>query len=144
MMDDINLRDSAEYRALTRLTPDLQLAVKAQLTSLGAQLVAVDLITPGNYSCLINPMLPWPEDYRAAYLVQLIQQKVQQDSRWYQTFIDVLEKDHSLYSGIVGSIQRTVNLLHQQKQSNIVDATPSSIASASSLYFPSHCGREQY
>lgn len=142
MMDDIDLRDSAEYRALIRLTPDLQLAVKAQLISLGAQLVAVDLITRGNYSYLINPMLE--EEYRAAKLVELIQQKVQQDSRWYQTFIDVLEKDHSQYSGIVGSIQRTVNLLHQQKQSNIVDATPSSIASASSLYFPTHCGREQY
>ena len=134
-------RDSAEYRALISLTPALQLAIESQLTPLGGELVAVGLITPGNYSWLINPMLP--EDYRAANLVRLIQQRVRQDSRWYQTFIDVLEKDLSQYSGIVGSLQRTVNLLRRQQQSNVVDVMPSSIASDFSLHFPSHFGREQ-
>ena len=44
-------------RALLDLTPELQLAVKTQLTPLGGHLVAVGLITLDEYGWLINPTL---------------------------------------------------------------------------------------
>ena len=142
-MDDIN-RDSAEYRALVCLTPAFELAVKTQLTSLGAQFVAIGLITPDDCCWLIiNPSLQ--EDDQAANLIRLIKQKVRQEPQCYQKFISALEKDRSQYSSIVGTLQHTVELIRQQQQSNTVDATPSSTASTSSIYFPLHihCGREQ-
>ena len=110
---DVN-RDSAEYRALIELTPELQLAVKTQLTSLGGHLVAVGLITPDDYTWLINSTLR--EDKQAANLIGLIQQKVQQDTGCYQTFVDVLQKDQSQYSGIVENLQQTVTRLRQQQR----------------------------
>ena len=135
---DIN-RDSAEYRALL----DLQLAVKTQLTPLGGHLVAVGLITLDEYEWLRSPY--HRIDDRAAYLIGLIQQKVQQDSRWYQTFVGILEKDQPQYGDLVGRLQQTLTRLRQQQQRNIVDGMPpSSFASASSLSFPSQHGREQY
>ena len=141
MDDDID-RDSAEYRALVCLAPALELAVKSQLTSLGAQFVAVGLITPDDCCWLIiNPSLR--EDDQAANLIRLIKLKVHQDPQCYQKFINVLGKDQLRYSGIVGSLQRTVELIRRQPQSNTVDATPPSTASTSSIHFPLHCGREQ-
>ena len=112
-MDGTN---SAEYRAWIGLTPVLQLAVKSQLTSLGAHLQAVGLITPDDYDWLINP-LP-RRDEQAAYLIQLIQQKVRQDPQCYQTFIAVLENDRSQYSDIIGRLQQTVMVLRQQQPSS--------------------------
>ena len=108
---DVN-RDSAEYRALIKLTPELQLAVKTQLTPLGGRLVAVSLITPDDYNWLINSTLR--EDKQAANLIGLIQLKVQRDTGCYQTFVDVLRKDQSQYSGIVEKLQQTVMQLQQQ------------------------------
>ena len=139
---DIN-RDSAEYETLIVHTFDLQLAVETQLISLGGHLVSVGLITPNDYAYLRNPH--HQNDIKAANLIELIQKKVQQDSRQYQTVIGVLERDQSQYSGIVGRLQQTVTQLRQQQQSNIVDGTPpSSVASrsASSLSLQSQCGRE--
>ena len=135
--------DSAEYETLIHHTSDLQLAVETQLISLGAELVSVGLITPNEYACLRNPH--HQNDIKAANLIEMIQKKVQQDSWWYQTFVGVLKKDQSQYSGIVGRLQQTVARLRQQQQSNIVDGTPpSSVASrsASSLSLQSQCGRE--
>ena len=108
--------NSAEYRALICFTSSLQLAVKSQLTPLGAELVAVGLITPDEYDWLINPFLR--KDDQAAYLVRLIQHKVQQDPQYYQTFIAILEKDESQYNGIVGSLQRAVMTLRRQQPSS--------------------------
>ena len=104
--------NSAEYRALICLSPALQLAVESQLTSLGAELIGVGLITPDDYNWLTNPSLQ--RDDQAAYLVRLIQHKVQQDPQCYQTFVAVLKKDESQYNGIAGSLQRTVTMLRRQ------------------------------
>ena len=137
-------RDSAEFKALIRLTPDLQLAVKTQLTPLGGELVAVDLITSDDYAWLINPHQR--KDNQAAYLIQLIQQKVQQNPLWYQTFIAVLEKDQSQYGGIIRDLQHTVQRFRLQ-QSVTAGATPSITPSPSSApYASTHygTGRELY
>ena len=112
-MDD----DSAEYRALVCLTPALESAVETQVTSLGRELVAVGLITSGEYEWLTRSPFQWTSDL-AANLVRLIKQKIRQDSQSYHKFIGVLEKDQSQYGGIVGSIQRMVALIRCQPQSS--------------------------
>ena len=112
-MDD----GSAEYRALVCLTHALESALETQVTSLGRELVAVGLITSGEYEWLTRSPFQWTSDL-AANLVRLIKQKVRQDSQSYHKFIGVLEKDQSQYGGIVGSIQRMVALIRRQPQSS--------------------------
>ena len=87
--------NSLEYKTLVHLTSALQLAVKTQLTPLGGKLVSSGLMTPERYRVLRNSM--HSEEDRAADLVQLIQDKVQQNPQWYQIFASVLEKDRSQY-----------------------------------------------
>ena len=78
-----------EYRTLVRCTVDLELAVKMELISLGAELVSAELITPEQYHETIN--LHTPLDVRAANLIYFIQLKVRQDSECFHVFIDVLK-----------------------------------------------------
>ena len=131
---------SAEYKALIHLTPTLQLVVKTQLTWLGAELVASGLITPDSYIWLISPM--HPEDYRAAYLIRLIQHEVQQNPRRYQTFIDVFKKDQSRYSSIIESLQRTVEMFRQQQSVTVGATPPTNTPFSSSSQF--HCSGREY
>ena len=82
---------SREYQTLVHRTADLQLAVKMELSSLGAKLVSARLITPDQYEKIRNP-------YRqcescAADLVHFIQVKVRQHPRWYGVFINVLKEN---------------------------------------------------
>ena len=132
---------SPEYRALVHLTPALQLAVRTQLTSLGAELVASRLITPDKYDWLINPM--HPEDYRAASLIRLIQHEVQENPRRYQTFIDVLKKDQYRYSDIIGSLLQTAEMFQQQQGITVGVMPTASTCTPFSSSSQSHCyGRE--
>ena len=48
----------AEYEVLIRHTVDLQLAVKENLTHLGARLVAAQIITPDQYEEIRNAHRP--------------------------------------------------------------------------------------
>ena len=112
-MDD----DSAEYRALVFYTHALESALETQVTSLGRELVAVGLITPDEYEWLTRYPFQRSSDL-AANLIRLIKQKIRQNSQSYHKFIGVLEKDQSLYGGIVGSIQQMVALIRHQPQSS--------------------------
>ena len=103
--------NSVEYKTLVHLTSALQLAVKTQLTPLGGELVSSRLITPGRYHVLRNSM--HPEEDRAADLVQLIQDKVQQNPQWYQVFVSVLEKDWSQYGDILQTLHQTMESFQQ-------------------------------
>ena len=78
-----------EYRALVRCTADLELAVKMELISLGAELVSAKLITPEQYHETRN--LHIPLDVRAANLVYFVQLKVKQDPKWFHVFVGILE-----------------------------------------------------
>ena len=78
-----------EYRTLVRCTADLELGVKMELISLGAELVSAELITPEQYHETRN--LHIPLDVRAANLVYFVQLKVKQDPEWFHIFVDILE-----------------------------------------------------
>ena len=66
-----------EYRTLVRCTVDLELAMKMELISLGAELVSAELITPEQYHEARN--LHVSREMHAANLVEIVQLKVQQD-----------------------------------------------------------------
>ena len=102
---------SVEYKTLVHLTSALQLAVKTQLTPLGGKLVSSGLMTPERYRVLRNSM--HSEEDRAADLVQLIQDKVQQNPQWYQVFVSVLEKDWSQYGDLLQTLHQTMESFQQ-------------------------------
>ena len=111
---------SAEYRTLLFHTADLQLAMKAQLILLGAQLVSAQLITTEQFCEIRNPQ--HPSEKRAADLVQLVQDKVQQNPQCYQTFIDVVKKDQSQYGDILEKLQQTYHAKLQQQHTLAIPA----------------------
>lgn len=104
---------SAEYRTLVFHTADLQLAMKTQLIPLGGQFVSAELITTEQYHEIRNSQ--HPPGNRAADLVHLVQEKVQQNPQCYLTFIDVLKKDQSQYGDILEKLQQTYQAKLQQQ-----------------------------
>ena len=82
--------NSAEYSTLLDLTVDLRLAVSSELISLSGALLAKRIISPNNDSELRNTVHSTAE--RSAKLVELVQNKVRQNSRHYHTFIGILEE----------------------------------------------------
>ena len=95
-------RNSREYRALLKATGKLTRAVKNNITSLCADLVASDLITPDQQRALRNPNINVLE--RAADLVQLIADKVEESPVNYHTFIKSLEEDRATYKDVLESL----------------------------------------
>ena len=94
----------AEYEVLIRYTVDLQLAVKENLTPLGAQLVSAQIITPDQYREIRNTHRPVNE--RGADLVGYVQNKVRQNPRHYDAFIGALKSDLSQYSDILTKLEQ--------------------------------------
>ena len=78
-----------EYQTLIRCTADLQLGVKMELISLGAELVSAELVTPEQYHEARN--LHTPLGVRAADLVYFVQRKVQQDPECFHVFVNILK-----------------------------------------------------
>ena len=98
------MAESVEFEILIRHTTDLQVAVRANLTPLGAQLVSAQIITHGQYSKIRNAHRP--VDERGADLVEYIQNKVLQNPQHYHTFIDVLRSDLSQYGDILAKLEQ--------------------------------------
>ena len=100
---------SAEYEALVRCTFDLQQAVANDVVSLGAELLAAELITVNQQHEMLNGYRP--ERERAADLIGFIQNQVHQNPQRYHTFIGVLMKDDNrhLYHDILVRLQETFN-----------------------------------
>lgn len=105
---------SAEYRALTRHTSDLQLAIGRNLTPLGAGLVGAELITPDQYDDIRTPYRPVND--RAADLVRFIQIKVCQNPQHYNTFIDTLKKDEREYRDILKKLEESLKSGQQPRE----------------------------
>ena len=84
-----------EYNTLISLTGELRCAVQSNLVPLSDSLKAEYLISPENASQLRNPM--HPEAERAAKLVDIIQNKVQQNAQHYHTFVRVLDSQGREY-----------------------------------------------
>ena len=121
---------SAEYEVLIRHTVDLQLAVKTNLTSLGAQLVAAQIITPDQYQEIRNPHRSSVNE-RAADLIGYVQSKVRQSPQHYHAFIDALRKDESKYrdvlvrlegsfSGLTNRGQQPVSMITQHTRGSML------------------------
>ena len=112
----------AEYELLVRHTVDLQLAVQDNLTHLGAQLVAAQIITPDQYEEIRNAHRPVNE--RGADLVGYAQNKVRQDPRQYHAFIGALRSDLSQYGDIVTKLEQTRLPQASERQPVILQPPP--------------------
>ena len=80
-----------EYHTIVECTSSLTLAIKNHLTDLSAQLLERHLITATQESQMRNKMHS-PES-RAATLVELIRDRVEQNPKYYQIFIEALKAD---------------------------------------------------
>ena len=98
------MAESVEYQVLIRHTVDLQVAVKDNLTPLGAQLVSAEIITLDQYIEIRNAHRPVNE--RGADLVGYVQNKVRQDPQQYHTFISALRSDQSKYGSILTKLEQ--------------------------------------
>ena len=97
--------ESAEHQTLVRHTADLQLAVKANLTVLGGNLVSVMLLDSDQYVKVRNRHNAIED--RAADLVEFVKVKIQRNPDNFRTFTDVLKKDQNEYCDILEKLGRT-------------------------------------
>lgn len=107
--------NSTEYTVLVRHTADLQLSIKFHLTTLGAECVSKQLITPDQYSEVRNSHQEVVD--RAAKMVELLQNKVQRNAQCYHTFTAILEKHLTEYGDILPKLQATYQSVLQQPSS---------------------------
>ena len=98
------MAESVEYEVLICHTVDLQLAVRENLTPLGAQLVSAKIITLNQYREIRNPHRP--VDERGADLVEYVQTKVRQDPQHYYVFISALRSNLSQYGSILMKLEQ--------------------------------------
>ena len=92
-------KNTTEYRILVKATGKLTKAVQNNITSLCVELVANELITPDNQKALRNPNRDAVE--RAADLVELITDKVEQNSANYHAFVKILKEDAATYKHVL-------------------------------------------
>ena len=101
-----NMAGSAEYGALIQHTGDLKLAVRANLTSLGAQLLSAKVITTDQYDEI--RIAQRSSNDRAADLVRYVQDKVRQNCQHYYAFIGALKEDESEYRDILAKLEESL------------------------------------
>ena len=92
-------RNSPEYRSILKATGKLTRALKNNITPICADLVANDLITTEQQKKLRNPMHEAIE--RAADLVQLLTDKVEENPANYHTLIRILGEDTATYGDVL-------------------------------------------
>ena len=97
-------RNTKEYQAIVRATAKLETSVKHNITPLCGELVSCGLITPDQKSRLRNPNHDVSE--RAADLVEIITNKVEQDPKNYDTFLTVLQGDQTTYQEVLGILEQ--------------------------------------
>lgn len=101
-----SMAGSAEYGVLIRHTGDLKLAVRPNLTSLGANLLGAEIITTDQYDDIRNAQRSVND--RAADLVRYVQDKVSQNRQHYYAFIGALKKDESEYRDILAKLEESL------------------------------------
>ena len=97
-------RNTKGYQAIVRATAKLETSVKHNITLLCGELVSCGLITPDQAGGLRNPYRDEPD--RAADLVKIITNKVEQDPKNYDTFLTVLQGDRSTYQEVLGILEQ--------------------------------------
>ena len=85
------MTDSPEYNAIFDCIHELRLAVQPNLISLSGQLLSARLLNRDKEKSLRNRNVE--EADRAADLVDLIIGKVEEDSKNYHKFIEILKRD---------------------------------------------------
>ena len=97
------MENSAEYKTMIGLTNELRLAVKSELISLSGSLLATRLISSESEAELRNTA--HSEVERSARLVELVQNKVQQNPRHYHCFIGILQGNQNQYRDILQQLE---------------------------------------
>ena len=110
--------ESAEYETMIDLTSELRLAVRPGLISLTGSLLASRLISPDNDAELRDTSHS-SEVVRSARLVELVQNKVQQNPCHYHTFIEILQENSDQYRDILQRLEQ-VYQEQQQKDGNMI------------------------
>ena len=95
---------TTEYSILINLTSELRLAVRSELISLTGSLLASRLISPESEAELRNTA--HSEVERSARLVELVQNKVRQNSRHYHSFIGILQGNQDQYRDILQRLEQ--------------------------------------
>ena len=98
-------KNTKQYKTIVRATAKLESAVKHNITPLCGELVSCGLITPDQKSRLRNPNHDVSE--RAADLVEIITNKVEQDPKNYDMFLTVLHGDRTTYQEVVGILDQS-------------------------------------
>ena len=96
-------KSTVEHRAMINATVELTNAVKNELTSLSLKLVAKELISVDQGAELRNGNIGVLD--RAAHLVTLVTNKVEQDKKNFYHFIEVLIGNRSAYRKILESLE---------------------------------------
>lgn len=103
-----------EYQTLIECTSTLITAVKNQLTDLSPQLLQRHLITAEQEREMSNN---WHyEADRAAKLVGLVRDKVEQNPKCYHAFIEALEEDQSTNRDILAQLKTKYDSLSGGEQ----------------------------
>lgn len=96
-------RNTEEYLAMIKATSKLTCAVKNDLVWLSAELVSSQLITADQGAELRNGKIDELE--RAAHVVKLITDKVEQDRKNFRLFIRLLVENRSAYADVLKCLE---------------------------------------
>ena len=107
---------TTEYSTLIDLTSELRLAVGPEIISLTGHLLASRLISWDNDIELRNTAQSVVE--RSAKLVELVQNKVQQNPRHYYCFIGILQENQDQYRDILQRLEHTYQI-HQEEDGKL-------------------------
>ena len=129
MGEEENSAVSAEYDTLVHHTADLQLAVKTNLTSLGGNLVSINLLNSDQYAIIRNQHNA--SNDRAADLIEFLKVKVLQNPENFHNFICVLKGDQSEYHGILKKLEQTYQL---ERKKLLISISESKNAGQASYY----------
>lgn len=96
-------RNTAEYLAMIKATSKLTRAVKNDLVWLSAELVSSQLITADQGAELRNGKIDELE--RAAHVVKLITDKVEQDQKNFRLFVRLLIENRNTYEDVLKCLE---------------------------------------
>lgn len=115
-------RNTAEYRALRKATGKLTRVGKNNITSLCVELFAKDLISADQQRRFRNTNVDALE--RAADLVQVLTDKVEENSANYYTIVGILGEDRTTFNDVL-------ECLSLDTESEPGECTPTSMMAAS-------------
>ena len=98
-------RNTKEYRIVKECTPQLRLAVQSDITHLSGQLLGGDLINVENDASFRNKSTEIID--RAADLVSVISDKVEQDPGNYYKFVSILKNCGCQYEAVLKQLEIT-------------------------------------